>query len=580
MFERAFGLTPEGANDLKKAIASCAAANISLMLPVGLLLFVVSELLAPLLGGKTTPLNVWLYTGLAGALVVVLFLFQLLQYRVTFLTAYEQSAKRRISLAEKLRTLPLSFFGKKDLTELSTTLMKDCTSLEAAFSHCIPELFGGLISVLLMSVGMMVYDWRMTVSLLASLPICALLLIGSKGIQDKHGKKSLHAKLTAADGIQECLEGAKVIRAYGMEKEYFDTLEQKLQHVVKTSLRSEALTGTFVVSSQAILRLGLPIMILVGTLLLSNGSLDHLKFIFFLFVASRVYDPLTAAMFSLSEVYLAQLQIARMKELESQPVQTGSTTCRPASYDIHFDKVHFSYEQEPVLNGVTFTAHQGQVTAIVGPSGSGKSTVAKLAARFWDTQTGKITLGGTDISTIDPEALLQHYAIVFQEVVLFHDTILANIKIGNRNATEEEVRKAAKAAGCDEFIQRLPQGYHTIVGENGSTLSGGERQRISIARALLKDAPIILLDEATASLDVENEALIQSALSRLIQHKTVIIIAHRLRTVKGADQIVVLQEGRVAQQGNHEALLKEGGLYRSLFELQTETTSWNIDSQK
>ncbi len=576
MLERKFGLTPEGARDLKKAIASCVAANLSLMLPAGLLLFVVGELISPLLGGEARMLNVWLYTALAALLLVVIFLSQLLQYRVTFLTAYEQSAKRRISLAEKLRTLPLSFFGRKDLAELSTTLMRDCTSLEAAFSHSIPELFGGLVSVLLMGIGMLAYDWRMTLSLLAALPVCALLLLGSRGLQNRYGKKSLASKLEAADGIQECLEGVRVIRAYGMDDDYFRGLERKLERVVKTSLRSEALTGTFVVSAQAILRMGLPLMILTGTLLLSGGGIDVMKFIFFLFVASRVYDPLTAAMVSLSEVYLAQLQIARMQELEEQPVQGGNEHFQPKNYDISFENVHFSYENEKVLKGVFFEARQGQVTAIVGPSGSGKSTIARLAARFWDADEGRITLGGTDIRSVEPEALLRQYAVVFQEVVLFHDTVLANIRVGNREADEEEVRRAARAAGCDEFIQTLPQGYNTVVGENGCTLSGGERQRISIARALLKDAPIILLDEATASLDVGNEASIQSAILKLIENKTVVIIAHRLRTVKGADKIVVLQEGRIVQQGDHGKLSGEQGLYRRLTELQARTGRWEI----
>lgn len=576
MFEKWFGLTPDGAKDLKKAIFSCTIANLGLMLPVGLLLFVVMELIVPLFGGENKELNVWLYTGLAALLLAAIFLLQLCQYRVTFLTAYEQSAKRRISLAEKLRQLPLSFFGKRDLSELSTTLMRDCTSLEAAFSHSIPELFAGVISVLLMGIGMFLYDWRMAASLLASLPICALLVLGSRGIQNKYGKKSLDAKLEAADSIQECLEGVKVIRAFNMDEDYFSGLEEKLQKVVKTSLRSEALTGTFVVSAQAMLRVGLAVMILTGTLLLSGGNLSIAKFVFFLFVASRVYDPLTAAMVSLSEVYLAQLQINRMKELENHPVQTGNPQCQPLGYDICFENVHFSYDNEKVLDGLSFTAKQGQITAIVGPSGSGKSTVARLAARFWDAGHGKITLGGVDVTTVEPEALLRHYAIVFQDVVLFHDTILANIQIGNREAGMEEVRQAAKAAGCDDFISRLPQGYHTVVGENGCTLSGGERQRISIARALLKDAPVILLDEATASLDVENETQIQNALSHLVRGKTVLVIAHRMRTITGADKIVVLENGRAVQQNTPAELIKQDGLYRHMVELQDQSAAWSL----
>lgn len=576
MFEKAFGLTRDGAKDLKKAIFSCTVANLGLMFPVGLLLFVVMELLEPFFGGEGRNLNVWMYTGLAALLLVVIFVLQLYQYRTTFLTAYEQSAKRRISLAEKLRILPLSFFGKRDLAELSTTLMRDCTSLEAAFSHSIPELFAGLISVLIMGIGMFAYDWRMAASLLASLPICALLVLSSRGLQRRFGKKSMNAKLEAADGIQECLEGVKVIRAFNMDEEYFDGLEKKLRNVVKTSLRSEALTGTFVVSAQAVLRIGLSVMILTGTLLLSGGSLSISKFVFFLFVSSRIYDPLTAAMVSLSEVYLAQLQIERMKELEDQPVQVGSTECQPTGYDISFANVHFAYESEKVLHGVSFVAKQGEITAIVGPSGSGKSTIAKLAARFWDADQGKITLGGVDVATVEPEALLKHYAVVFQDVVLFHDTILANIQIGNREASMEEIRWAATAAGCDDFISRLPQGYNTIVGENGCTLSGGERQRISIARALLKDAPVILLDEATASLDVDNETQIQGAISRLVRGKTVLVIAHRMRTVTGADKIVVLENGVVVQQGAPEELMKQGGLYRRMVELQDQTAVWSL----
>lgn len=455
--------------------------------------------------------------------------------------------------------------------------MADCAAMETAFSHYIPEFIGAVASVILAGIGLFVMDWRMALALLWVLPVVLLIMALSRAQQNKVGRQHNKVKLDCADSIQECIETVREIKANNQSGRYLKKLDDLLGRNEKIQIKAELNTAMFVVTSQMLLRVGIATVVLVGSVLLVSGQTDFLTFLVFLIAATRVFDPLSGALVNLAAIYATMLTVERMKEIEEQPVQEGSEQADYQGYDIVFDQVSFAYNSgETVLEDVSFTACQGQVTALVGPSGGGKSTAAKLAARFWDIQKGRITVGGTDISTVEPEMLLKNFSIVFQDVVLFNNTVLENIRIGRRNATDEEVLAAARAAQCDAFVMKMPDGYQTKIGENGSVLSGGERQRISIARALLKDAPVILLDEATASLDVENESQIQRAISNLVKNKTVLIIAHRMRTIAGADKVVVLENGRVAQQGTPEALMEQGGLYRHMVELQQQSEDWAI----
>lgn len=577
LLKKTFALSEQGAKDLHKATWICALTYISLMFPVGILYLLIRDFAAPLLGGNAVDISLWKYIGLSVAALAVLFVLEYLQYNATYLASYSESANQRISLAERLRKLPLSFFGKRDLSDLTTRIMADCASQEQAFSHYIPEFFGSILSLIPIAVGLFIMDWRLSCALLWVVPAALILILATKKLQEQFYAKTKAARLAYIDGIQECIENIKDIRSSNQSDNYLSQLEGKLDHFERVSIRSELKNGIAVTSSQLILKLGIATTVLTGAILLTSGTLDFLTFLVFLIAASRVYDPFAMALQNLSAIYHTLVQVKRMREIMEYPVQTGTETAQFNGYDIQFNDVHFSYNSgKTVLNGVSFTAKQGEITALVGPSGGGKSTAAKLAARFWDIDSGRITLGGTDIQTVDPETYLKNFATVFQDVVLFHNTILENIRIGRKDATDEEVYAAAKAAQCDEFVSKLPDGYNTMVGENGSTLSGGERQRISIARALLKNAPVILLDEATASLDVENESLIQAALSRLIEGKTVLIIAHRMRTVAGADKVVVLSDGKVAEQGSPEELMAQNGSYRHMVELQRQTAVWNL----
>lgn len=579
MLRNLFALTEQGAKDMKKGIIASIFSSLSLMFPMGLLLMLVMQLLQPLLGIEADGPSLKLYSVLCIGLLIIIFLTHYVQYRCTYIAAYAESAQRRIGLAEKLRTLPLSFFGKRDLSDLTTTMMSDCSDLERVFAYTIPQIFGTAISCLIVCLCLFFIDWRMALAILSPFILAIIVLIGSKRLQNRMDLKKMQSKLDAADSIQEFLESIRDLQANNQEEEYLAGLDQKLEKIVHTSIRYEMTNGLMITSAQMILRFGFPVTVLVGTLLLSQGHLSLFLFLMFLVTASRIYDPLSGVMMQLSEIFNAMLQLQRMKAIEKEPEQTGTTQYSTKGYDISFSHVGFSYQDgEDVLTDVTFTAKQGEVTALVGPSGGGKSTTAKLAARFWDIQKGSITIGGTDISKIDPETLLKDYAIVFQDVVLFNDTIMGNIRLGRKDATNEEILAAARAAQCDEFVQQLPEGYQTVVGENGSTLSGGERQRISIARALLKNAPVVLLDEATASLDVENETSLQTALSALLKEKTVLIIAHRMRTVMGADHVVVLADGHVAEEGTPKQLLDQGRIFRHMVELQQESSNWKISS--
>lgn len=575
--EHLFALSHQGAKDFVKAVLLTVVCNISLMLPVGVIMAVIQYMLAAIPNGENTGAKILYYTGVAAVILVVLFVLHYIQYAALYLSVYKESANRRIALAETLRKLPLSFFGKRDLSDLTATMIADCSSLDQMFSHYIPVLFAAVISTTIVGISMFCFNPKMALAVLWVVPAALLLTICSKKLQDTYGTKNILAKRAVTDYIQEGLETNRDLKACNQQEVYLKELEQKTAAAEKSAIRSELAAGTFVSSAQAFLRIGMATTVLAGADLYVRGELTLLYFLGFLFAAARIYDPLSIVLMNMAATFNAKLQINRMRAIQEEPVQTGTEDFKPNGFDISFEHVDFSYRDgEGVLSDVTFTARQGEVTALVGPSGGGKSTAAKLSARFWDVNKGKIKLGGRDISEIDPEALLKYYAIVFQDVVLFRDTIMENIRLGRKGATDEEVIEAAKAAQCDEFIMRLTDGYETVIGENGSTLSGGERQRISIARALLKDAPVVLLDEATASLDVENESAVQDALSRLIRKKTVLIIAHRMRTVASADKVVVLENGRIVQQGAPEELLKQKGMYRHMVELQNKSMAWKL----
>ena len=525
--QRKYALSEKGAKDLIKGCIACMFQNISFMFPVSLLYFLVSDLLyGEIAGGRI----VFYVIGCILCVGLIL-LTTYFQYNATYLATYIESGVRRITLAERLRKIPLSFFGKKDLADLTSTIMADCTFLEQSFSHFIPELFGSIASTVLIAVGILIFNWKMALAALWVMPVSFAIVALSAKIQERLNQKAMDVKMACADGIQECIETVRDLKSNNAEEKYLKGLDKKIDAVENRSIINEFSTAAFVVSASLILKLGIATVALVGSSLLIKGEMDILTFFMFLLVVSRLYDPLQGALQNLAAVISTRTNIARMNEILYHSVQNGTTELSNIGYDINFDSVGFSYNSgEAVLKDVSFTARQGEVTALVGPSGGGKTTVSRLAARFWDISQGRITVGGMDVSKVEPETLLSLYSIVFQDVTLFDNTIMENIRIGRKDATDEEVLAAAKLANVDEFALKLPDGYHTEIGENGCELSGGERQRISIARAFLKDAPIILLDEATASLDVENETLIQTALSRLIKNKTVLVIAHRMRT--------------------------------------------------
>ena len=575
--QKKFALSEQGGRDLTKAIFSCALTNMGLIFPMGILFLFMERLLGPLVGIQAPSLGMAGYVAACIVLLVIIFIFWRIQYDATFVASYTESANLRIRLAERLRTLPMSFFGKRDLADLTTTIMADSAFIEKAFSHFIPELIGAFLSTAIIGVCLMAADWRMGLAVLWVVPISFLLAAGTRPMVDQVERRQKGKKIAASDGIQECIENIQDIKANNLQEEYLRGLDQKILNVESITIRLELFNGTMVTASQMFLKVGMATTVLVGAALLSSHSIGFMLFLMFMVASTRLYGPLTGCLQNLSAVYSALLVVERMKGIEEQPVWQGSREAVYDGYDIVFDHVGFSYKDgEQVLKDVSFTARQGQVTALVGPSGGGKSTSAKLAARFWDIDRGKITLGGTDISGIEPETLLRSFSIVFQDVVLFNNTIMENIRLGRKGASDQEVMEAARAAQCEEFIHRLPNGYETRIGENGSALSGGERQRLSIARALLKNAPVILMDEATASLDVENETLVQEAISNLVKDKTVLIIAHRMRTVAGADRIVVLKDGYVAEQGTPGDLMEKKGIYRHMAELQGKSLSWSL----
>ena len=572
LIQKATASSKDGAVGLIKGIIACAFQNMAFMLPTGLLYYLVKDLLGGDMGGKAVFYTVGCVICFALILITTWF-----QYNNTFFTTYEESGKRRLSLAERLRKLPLSFFGKKDLADLTSTIMADCEVLEKDCSHYIPALFGSVISTIVIALGLFAFDKAMALAALWVIPVSVLIIVLSYKVQDRAQQRNMSVKMACADGIQEYIETLRDLKTNNAESSYLKGLRSKIRSVEKGAFKTEITTAVFVTSAGMVLKFGIATVALVGVSRLVTGKIDVLTLFMFLLVASRLYDPMQAALQNLAAVIAMRTNVARMNEILDHEIQQGGDTLTNKGCDITFDHVGFAYKSgETVLSDVSFTAKQDEVTALVGPSGGGKTTVSRLAVRFWDNQKGKITVGGMDISKIDPEKLMTLYSIVFQDVTLFNNTIMENIRLGRKGATDEEVLAAAHLANCDEFAEKFPDKWNTNIGENGCELSGGERQRISIARAFLKDAPIILLDEATASLDVENETAIQTALSRLIRNKTVLVLAHRIRTVAGADKIVVLSDGVVAEQGTPEKLLNKNGIFKRMADLQLQGQNWTV----
>ena len=578
-FQRKYALTDQGVKNTKKGAFWTVIVNLVVMGGMGILYLLMYGLMGTLTDGAPLP-GPALFLGLVIAFVILSFVTHLQQYHATYGLVYNEVKSTRLSLAERLRKLPLGYFGKRDLADLTETLMGDVNRMEHVWSHVLGYLYGAYISTAIIAVCLLVYDWRLTIACLWGVPVAFGLLFGTRKISARASERTKKAAVRVSDGIQEALENIREIRATNQEARYLAGLNQKIDDHEKVTIQGELGTGIFVNAASVIMRLGVATTILAGASLILSGQIDFMLLFLFLLVITRVYAPFDQSLALIAELFVSQVSADRMNEIYDTPTAEGAEVFEPKGHDIVFDHVGFAYDKKKVLDGVSFTAREGEVTALVGPSGSGKSTCARLAARLWDVTEGTIRVGGVDISTVDPEALLTDYSMVFQDVVLFDDTVMENIRLGKRGATDQEVRAAAEAANCGEFIRRLPQGYDTPIGENGAKLSGGERQRISIARALLKNAPIVLLDEATASLDVENETKVQEALSRLLVGQTVLVIAHRMRTVAGADHIVVLENGHVAEQGTPAELMQKGGLYRHMVELQSQSAQWKLNGTK
>ena len=602
MLKRFFALSDAGTRNLRSSITLGVIINLFLMVPLGLSLYVLQYFLARIMQQGFQVPNVWAVSAAALAIIVVLFILEKLKYGRMYNGAYEEAANVRISLAESLRKLPLSYFGRQDLSYLTSTLLNDVTTIEEALSNVVPEMFSGIISILIAAGLLALLDWRMTIALFVCAFAGFFIVVGCRRLSERKMKSVIVRKDSIYDSLQQMIENVKVLKSSDKKAEYVQKLKTDITEATGAALKSEASIGALMFGVAMFIRFGFPLVISYGAFLLAQGQIELLTYIVFLLVSCRIFDPLTTVFMLLAEFFYTLIAVERKQAIVNYPAQTGSETFNPNGYDISYDNVSFSYNEstskgsggiggssddnsmadstannteEDTVSGISFTAKQGEITALVGHSGCGKSTIARLAARFWDASSGTVSIGGVDVSTVEPETLLGAFSIVFQDVVLFNDTVYNNILIGNRNATREQVLAAAKAAQCDSFIEKLPQGYDTGIGENGYTLSGGERQRLSIARALLKDAPIILLDEATAALDPENETLIQHAISTLIKNKTVIVIAHRLRTVETADKIIVLNKGTIAETGTHSELMEKNGIYREMYRLQRESDQWS-----
>jgi ATP-binding cassette subfamily B protein len=577
--KKLFGLSDEGYKNFKHAVGAVVRSNLCLFLPFIVIIQIIITLLNPLMteGGSLDQNRLWLLLALGLAAAVLYFFAYRSEYRKTYTAAYRESEKIRLEVAEHIRRLPFSFFNQKNLSELTLNMMADCTTVEHVMSHVAPILFGVIITDVLACVLLALYDWRMSLALFAALPIGLCLVLGSRKLQTFFGERHVQAKINVSEQVQEYLEGIKVVKAFGLSGEKSTALERALRNMMKEAIQFEGLTGIFISTASMVLQVGMGLVVLTGVSLISQGSLGVIPFLTFILISAKIYSPLIVIFTLLPEFFYFLLSAQRMLKVRQEPVMDGDESTAITAFNIELKNISFAYhEGTEVIKNLSLFIPQGSFTALVGPSGSGKSTLSRLIARFWDVKEGEIRIGGVNIREVDPETLMRYMSFVFQEVVLFNDTVKNNIRIGREGASDEEVYVAAKMARCDEFIRELPAGYDTVIGENGSTLSGGERQRISIARCLLKDAPIVLLDEATASLDPENETLIQEAISALVKGRTVIAIAHRLRTVLGADQIVVLDQGRLVEAGSGEALLARDGLFARLYRIQQESLGWSV----
>ena len=579
MLKNMFMLSDDGVKDMRKAIFWSVVSEITLMASVSVLFIVLKSFIEPIIESKEyTSENVITYILIALLIAFCIYVAFYIQYKYLYISVYSESSAKRVNMAETIRKLPLSFFQKKDLVEFTNTLMKDITIVENLLSHAVPQLIGSAITIILISILLLIFDFKMGLSVAIVFPIAISIVFAARRIMEKNGNRTLELKNKSSDGIQEALECIKIIKSYNLEEDYLKSLKEKFKKEFYSSIKAEAITGTFIMSGNAILKFGMALTIFVGAYLFIRNEITIYKYIAFLLIASRIYSPIEVMLNRIAEIFMLKLIYKRMRAIENVEMQKGRENIELNNFNISFNNVCFSYKDDnnQVIKNISFEAKQNEVTAIVGRSGSGKSTLAKLAARFWDLQEGNITIGGVDIKTIEPEILLKNISIVFQDVILFNDTVFNNIRIGKRNATKEEIYKVAKLSQCDKFINNLKDGYDTMLGENGETLSGGERQRISIARALLKDAPIILLDEITSSLDSENESLVQTAISNLIKNKTVIVIAHRLKTIRDADKIIVLDNGKILEEGKHDELMQNNSLYSKLYSMQEESLSWKV----
>ncbi len=575
-FQRKYALTEQGVHNTKMGTIWTVIVNLVVMGGMGILYLMMNGFVGTLTEGKPLPGTATILLLVLGFLVLS-FITHLQQYKATYGLVYREVKNVRISLAERLRKLPLGYFGKRDLADLTETIMGDVNRLEHVWSHCLGYLYGSYISTAVIAVMLLAYNWKLAIACLWGVPVAFILLFGSRKSSARNSEITKAAAVQVSDGIQETLENIREIRATNQEDRFLKALNDKIDYHESRMIHTELTNGIFVNAASVIMRLGVATTILAGTKMILSGEISFMVLFMFLLIITRVYAPFDQALALIAEMFLSQVSANRLMEIHDAKTAEGSENFSPKGHDIVFENVGFAYDDEQVLGGVSFTAKEGEITALVGPSGSGKSTCARLAARLWDIDSGAIRVGGVDIADIDPETLMTDYSMVFQDVVLFDDTVMENIRLGKHGATDEEVRAAAKAANCDEFVEKLPQGYDTPIGENGARLSGGERQRISIARALLKDAPIVLLDEATASLDVENETKVQGALSRLLTGKTVLVIAHRMRTVEAADKIVVLKEGRVAEEGSPEKLLAgETSMFHRMTKLQASSAGWTV----
>lgn len=577
MFKKMMNLSDNGAKNFNKAILACVATNIVLFLPYMVLMQLMQAFIEPLDTG--TALNtgkIWMLFGISLAVAVLYYFVYRIEYDKTYTTAYQESTSIRVGVAEHMRRLPLSFFNQKDLTELTTNIMGDCNSIEQVMSHAMPQIASNIITISLVSIMLAFYDWRMALALVGVFPVAVSVIVLSKSLQRRFGEKHVSAKLEVSKQVQEYLDGIKVVKAFGLSGEKSASLKKALKQMMRQAIVFEGITGSFVTLASMILQVGIGVVVLVGVNLLTRGSLEVVPFLTFIVISSRIYAPVQVTLTMLAEVMYLLTSTRRMQELRNEKIMDGKTDVMLKNYDIEFKNVTFAYNQTPVIKNFSAKIPQNAVTALVGPSGSGKSTLSRLVARFWDVDKGEILIGGRNIRDIDPETLMRSMSFVFQDVVLFNDTVINNIRIGREGASDDEVRKAAKIARCDDFIEKMENGYNTLIGENGCTLSGGERQRISIARAILKNAPIVLLDEATASLDPENEVLIQEAISSLIKNRTVIVIAHRLKTISGANKVIVLSNGQLLQEGTHEDLSTCEGLYAKLWHIQQESLGWSV----